>query len=131
MKAGIAYVSKSRSKTETAADYVGSGNVCVYSTPSMIALMENAAFNCAAASLENGETTVGISVEIRHISATPIGMNVSAKAVLTDIRGKILTFSVFANDDAGLIGEGIMKRAIVKHGEFMERANKKLSLSVD
>ncbi|MDD6060295.1 MAG: thioesterase family protein [Ruminococcus sp.] len=104
---------------------VGSGSLDVFATPAMIMLMEKAACSCLADYLENDETTVGTALDVRHISATPLGMKVSAEALLTEINGRELTFNVTASDEAGKIGEGIHKRFLVYGEKFMAKTNSK------
>ena len=76
---------------------VGSGSLDVFATPAMIMLMEKAACSCLDDYLENDETTVGTALDVRHISATPLGMKVSAEALLTEINGREFTFNVTAS----------------------------------
>lgn len=104
---------------------VGSGSLDVFATPAMIMLMEKAACSCLADYLENDETTVGTALDVRHISATPLGMKVSAEAILTEINGREFTFNVTASDEAGKIGEGIHKRFLVHGEKFMAKTNSK------
>lgn len=104
---------------------VGSGSLDVFATPAMIMLMEKAACNCLDDYLENDETTVGTALDVRHISATPLGMKVSAEALLTEINGREFTFNVTASDEAGKIGEGIHKRFLVYGEKFMAKTNSK------
>ena len=108
------------------ASAVGSGSLDVLSTPSLIALMEKAACKCLSEYLEENETTVGTLLEIQHLSATPRGMIVTAKAELTEINGREFTFEVSAFDNAGLIGKGIHKRFLVISSRFLEKTNSKL-----
>lgn len=104
---------------------VGSGSLDVFATPAMIMLMEKAACSCLDDYLENDETTVGTALDVRHISATPLGMKVSAEALLTEINGREFTFNVIASDEAGKIGEGIHKRFLVYGEKFMAKTNSK------
>ncbi len=104
---------------------VGSGSLDVFATPAMIMLMEKAACSCLDDYLENDETTVGTALDVRHISATPLGMKVSAEALLTEINGREFTFNVTASDEAGKIGEGIHKRFLVYGEKFMAKTNSK------
>jgi predicted thioesterase len=122
---GATYVAKGKVNCENTAVAVGSGDVDVFATPMMIALMEHATQKLAEPKLKTNETSVGISVNITHTAATPIGMEVEAVATLTEINDRILTFSVVALDESGVIGEGIMKRTIVDRKRFIERADKK------
>lgn len=101
---------------------VRSGSLPVFATPAMAALMEEAACACVSPFLEEGETTVGISLSISHTSATPVGMNVYAQARLTAADGRLLTFEVRAWDDAGEIGHGTHERAVVTSERFLAKA---------
>ena len=112
-------------REDTAAE-VGSGSLLVYATPCMVALMEAAACEAIAAGLEDSETTVGIELNIRHTSATPVGLEVRAEAEVTAVEGKIVTFSLKAFDEAGVIGEGTHKRALVNSQRFLDKTYQKL-----
>lgn len=103
----------------------GSGNILVFSTPMMIGLMENAALNCAQQNLDEGLSTVGTYVNIKHIAATPVGQKVYAIATLTSIEGKKLEFDVEAFDENEKIGEGSHGRYIIEAQKFLNRVNQK------
>lgn len=111
---------------EDTAKEVGSGDLLVYATPCMAALMEGAACDALADYLEEGQTSVGISLSIDHISATPVGLEVRAEAEVTAVEGKTVTFQVQAFDEAGPIGRGTHKRVIVNSQKFLEKAYSKL-----
>ena len=111
---------------EDTAQEVGSGDLLVYSTPCMVALMEGAACEAIAEALAENQTTVGIALNIEHISATPVGLDVRAEAEVTAVEGKVITFSVKAFDEAGEIGRGTHKRVIVNSQKFLEKAYNKL-----
>lgn len=108
------------------ANAVGSGLLEVYATPSMIALMEGCSHESVASYLEEGCGTVGISLDIRHVAATPVGMKVYCETELIKIDGRILTFEVKAYDEKGLIGEGTHVRCIVFNERFQQKADAKL-----
>ena len=108
------------------ANAVGSGLLEVYATPSMIALMEGCSHESVAPYLEEGCGTVGISLDIRHVAATPVGMKVYCETELIKIDGRILTFAVKAYDEKGLIGEGTHVRCIVFNERFQQKAEAKL-----
>lgn len=112
-------------REDTAAE-VGSGSLLVYATPCMAAMMEAAACEAVAPGLSEAETTVGIELNIKHLSATPVGLEVRAEAEVTAIDGKIISFELKAYDEAGLIGEGTHKRAVVSCEKFLEKAYAKL-----
>ena len=112
-------------KEDTAAE-VGSGSLLVYATPCMVAMMEGAACEAIAHGLSENETTVGIELNIQHLAATPVGMEVRAEATVTAVEGKIITFEVEAFDEAGTIGKGTHKRALVNTQRFLDKAYAKL-----
>jgi len=109
------------------ASSVGSGGLDVFSTPSLIALMENAARQAVESLLTNGQTTVGTRIDVRHLAATPLGAEVRARAQLMEIDGRKLVFQVEAFDAREKIGEGTHERAIVDPRRLLDRANAKLT----
>ncbi len=110
---------------ENTAAAVGSGLLEVYATPCMLALMETAACESIAPELEEGWGSVGTEVNIRHLSATPIGMTVRCESELVEVDGRRLVFKVSAYDDAGLIGDGTHERFLINNEKFMAKANAK------
>ena len=111
---------------EDTAREVGSGDLLVYATPCMVALMEGAACEAIAEALPDTQTTVGIALNIEHISATPVGLDVRAEAEVTAVEGKVITFAVRAFDEVGEIGNGTHKRVIVNTQKFLDKAYAKL-----
>ena len=111
---------------EDTAKEVGSGDLLVYATPCMVALMEGAACEAIADALSDTQTTVGTALNIEHIAATPVGLDVRAEATVTAVDGKVITFEVNAYDEAGQIGKGTHKRVIVNAQKFLEKAYAKL-----
>ncbi len=99
----------------------GSGSVNVFATPAMVALMENAARQSVQAFLNEGDTTVGTEITVKHIKATAVGQNVEARAVLTEVDGRKLKFTLEAFDDQDRIGFGTHTRYIVNEARFMEQ----------
>ena len=99
---------------------VGSGSLDVFATPMMIALMERAACECLA--LGNGQTSVGIAINVKHTAASPLGVSVTATAAVTALAGRKVEFEVAARDDAGEIGRGTHTRFIVDRERFMANA---------
>ena len=111
---------------EDTAKEVGSGDLLVYATPCMVALMEGAACEAIADALGENQTTVGTGLSIEHSSATPVGLEVRAEAEVTAVAGKVITFSVTAHDEVGEIGKGTHTRVIVNSQKFLEKAYNKL-----
>lgn len=112
-------------ETDTAKT-LGSGELAVLATPRMIALMEECAYKCISSDLEVGATTVGTLMNVKHVSATPIGMEVTIEAEITENEGRRVCFLVKAYDECGLIGEGIHERFIVYSEKFTEKTYAKL-----
>lgn len=121
MEAGIKNEKSLIVTEDLTASKVGSGLLPVYATPSMIALMENTCAESVQSYLAEGEGTVGVAVDIKHISATPVGMTVRCESLLKEVNGKKLVFEVNAYDEKGLIGTGIHKRAVINNETFMAR----------
>lgn len=121
IKEGMIAIIETRVTENDTASKLGSGNLEVFATPAMIALMENASKSCVDLHLPYGYTTVGIEVSIRHIKASPVGIKIRCEAVLTKVEGKKLFFVVEASDENGKIGEGTHVRYIVNSDEFMKR----------
>ena len=112
-------------REDTAAE-VGSGTLLVYATPCMAALMEGAACEAIAAALGEDQTTVGTELNIQHLSATPVGLEVRAEAEVIAVEGKVVTFQLRAFDEAGEIGSGTHKRVLVNSQKFLDKAYDKL-----
>ena len=110
---------------DTALEVV-SGSLRVYATPCMAALMEGAACEALEGFLSEDQTTVGIELNLKHVAATPVGMEVRAEAEVTAVDGKIITFAITAYDEAGKIGEAEHKRAIVNSQKFLDKTYAKL-----
>lgn len=105
---------------------VGSGSLLVYATPCMTALMEGAACEAIADALSDTETTVGTALNIEHISATPVGLEVRAEAEVTQVSGKSVFFRLTAYDESGEIGRGTHTRVVVNSQKFLDKAYQKL-----
>lgn len=105
---------------------VGSGELDVYATPSMIALMEGTASESVKSGLEAGQGTVGTGISIRHLAATPVGMKVRCETELVEVDGRRLIFRIAAYDEKEKIGEGTHERFIIYNERFQDKANSKL-----
>ncbi|MBE6928030.1 MAG: dihydrolipoamide acyltransferase [Ruminococcaceae bacterium] len=111
---------------EDTAQIVGSGDLLVYATPCMVALMEGAACESIAPFLAEGESSVGTMIHVSHTSATPVGMEVHAESVVTAVEGRKVCFDIVAYDEAGEIGRATHERFIIKADRFLEKTYEKL-----
>lgn len=111
---------------EDTAQEVGSGSLLVYATPCMAALMEGAACEAISDALPEEKTSVGIELNISHLAATPVGLEVRAEAEVTAVDGSMITFQVTAYDETGKIGEGSHKRAVITTQRFLDKTYSKL-----
>lgn len=111
-------------ETDTAAKW-GSGLVPVFGTPSLVGLMEAGAVKALEGYLPEGQTTVGGHIDVRHLAATPVGMQVRVRAELTSIDGKKLTFQIEAWDEVEKIGEALHERFVIDKEKFVTRTQAK------
>ncbi len=99
----------------------GSGDVEGLATPIMVRMMEAAAIKALEGELTPGMTSVGTRVDVTHVAPTPVGMEVVAQATLLEVEGRLLVFSVSAEDQSGVIGKGTHQRIIVDKESFAGR----------
>ena len=125
LKPGTKGIFKTIAADANTAIAMKSGSLPVFATPALAAAIEAASVACIAEELESGLTTVGVSLNLKHISATPVGMEITAEAELLRIDGRKLTFKVAAFDGAGMIGQAEHTRVIVQAERFMEKTNEK------
>jgi fluoroacetyl-CoA thioesterase len=97
----------------------------VLATPVMIMMMENAALNAVKPYLEPHESAVGTRVDVRHLTATPVGRHVTASAELTGVDGRRLEFRIEAADGTEKIGSGTHERMVIDRVKFAERLKAK------
>jgi predicted thioesterase len=100
---------------------VGSGSLDVFSTPMMIALMEQAACECIADGLEEGQTSVGTQINVAHSAASALGAKISATAKIESTDGRNISFSVSAHDGEKEIGSGTHNRVIINAERFVKK----------
>lgn len=120
-KEGTSIVKNLKVTENETAIKMGSGDLEVYATPAMIALMENAAKTLVISELPEGYTTVGIEMNVQHIKSSPVGANITCKATLIKVDRKKLFFDVEATDDTGTIGKGSHIRYVVNSQDFMKK----------
>lgn len=104
------------------ASALGSGLLEVFATPAMVALMEKTSWMSIADELEEGEGTVGTLLNITHLAATPVGMQVWCESELKEVDGRRLVFQVEVFDGTGKVGEGVHERFVIKNEKFMQKA---------
>lgn len=121
---GNRYSSRVRVDDSLTAAAMGSGDLPVFATPAMIALMENAALMAVAPHLREGETTVGGFIECSHIKPSAVGCEITAVATLRKIVGAALHFDIAAYCDDKLIGEGHHIRYVVDRQKFLDKLRK-------
>lgn len=102
----------------------GSGTLGVFSTPSMIGLMEQTAMESVASLLPETDSTVGTEVNVRHLKATLMGKKVKCTSKLISVEGKKLVFEVSASDEGGLVGKGTHTRYIIDKQSFINNISK-------
>lgn len=98
---------------------IGSGALEVYSTPSMIALMEKTSFMCVQQYLNEDESTVGGMVNIKHLKPTALGQRVVCNSVITEVNDKKITFQVEVHEHNLIIGLGQHTRFVINKTAFM------------
>jgi fluoroacetyl-CoA thioesterase len=119
-----AEISITVTESDTAAK-LGSGLVPVYATPALVTLMEAAAVKVLDGCLPAHQTTVGTHIDVRHLAATPVGLTVRARAELTAIEGRKLSFQIEAWDDVEKVGEAQHERFVIDTEKFIARIQAK------
>ncbi len=125
IKVGLVNEAKTIVTEENIASTMGSGCLRVFATPAMCCLMEKAASDLMDSLVDEGSTTVGTALNIVHTAATPVGMEVVAKAEVTAVEGRKISFKVVASDEAGEIGSGTHERFIVFKEKFQAKTDGK------
>ena len=111
---------------EKTAKIMGSGILDVFATPAMVALMEQTAAESVQPHLDEGVTSVGTKINVEHLSADPVGIEVVCESELTEIDNRKLCFNITAYDRHGVIGKAYHERFLIKSESFMEKTNAKL-----
>ncbi len=110
---------------EHTAPFVGSGRIAVLATPVMINVIEAAALAAIEHLLPAGHQSLGIKLDVSHTAATPVGLRVTATAVVVQVEGRTVTFRVDARDEVEPIGGGTHQRVVVSVARFDERVRRK------
>ena len=110
---------------EMTAKVMGSGELSVFATPCMIALIEKTAGTSVAPYLAEGEGTVGTLLNVQHTAPTPVGMQVTCETELEEVDRRRLVFRVNVYDEAGTIGSGTHERFVIGNEKFLAKAQSK------
>ena len=108
------------------AETMGSGTLPVFATPAMVALMENTAAESVESLVGEGYTTVGTLINVKHLSADPVGVEVTCESELVEVDGRKLAFEIKVFDREGIVGEAYHERFIIDKTRFMDKVLKKL-----
>jgi fluoroacetyl-CoA thioesterase len=111
------------------AAHLGSGTLRVFATPSMVLLIEDVCRRMVEPYLAAGESTVGISLKVRHLAPTPMGQTVRCRAEVVAVEGVVITFRAEVWDPAEKIGEAEHKRAVIDVERFLHRVEAKAGAS--
>lgn len=104
------------------ASALGSGDVDVLGTPTVVALCEMAAVEALRPALGPQETSVGVRIDLEHLAPTLAGATIVARARLVEVTKRTLRFEVQASDEAGEIARGTHLRVVVDRERFLESA---------
>jgi fluoroacetyl-CoA thioesterase len=107
-------------------DIADDPQLAVLSTPSLIWFLEHAAREAVGPLLEDGETTVGVQIDVQHLAATPLGHEVTCVAKVIHVEGSVVSFQVSASDQRELIARGVHKRRFVRCTRFQDFVRKKI-----
>ena len=121
MKPGMTHALTNKVEPSMTAASMKSGALDVLATPILIAFMENVCLECVKGTLDEGQSTVGTAVNIKHLAPTPVGMDVRYECTLVEVDRKRLVFEVKAYDEQSLVGEGTHERFIVNSQTFTEK----------
>lgn len=125
LKIGTEYTLEAEVLESMTARQMGSGQAEVLATPSLLALMEQAAWKSVAPMLEEGQSTVGTFAALKHLAATPSGMRVRVTSRLTAVDRRKLSFFIEAFDAAEKIAEAEHERFVIDSAKFMAKAESK------
>ena len=112
---------------ENCAAALGSGELEVFATPAMVALIEQTAWKSVAPFLQPGEGTVGTALNVRHTAATPVGLQIRCETELRLVDRRRLVFDVRVSDPFGPVGEGTHERFLIQNERFLKKAKEKQS----
>ena len=121
LRVGLSGTASMPVTAERLATVVGSGDVPVFASPMLIAVIEAAAVDCLAGHLPPDHQSLGMHLDVTHTAPTPLGLTVTATATVKAVDGRKVTFDVSATDGIDRIGSGVHSRIIVDTARFMAR----------
>ncbi len=116
---GLQHTSTVKVTENNTALTMGSGDMPVFATPALVALMENAAMLTVSSHLPEGSTTVGGFIETSHLAPSAIGATIEAKATLTEVKGRKLSFVIEATEGEKFVGKATHIRFVVEREKFL------------
>ena len=126
LEAGIKNTLTINVTQDKTAKVMGSGVLDVFATPSMVALMEQTAAQSVEQFLDEGTTSVGTKINVEHLAADPVGIDVKCESTLTEVDGRKLCFDITVSDKHGVVGKAYHERFIIKTESFMAKTNAKI-----
>ena len=126
LEAGIKNTLTIKVTEDKTAKVMGSGTLDVFATPSMVALMEQTAAESVQSHLDEGVTSVGTKINVEHLSADPVGIEVTCESILTEVDNRKLCFDITVSDIHGVVGKAYHERFLIKAESFMNKTNTKL-----
>lgn len=124
-EAGMARELQFKTQMEHSAQVIYPNLPDVFATPFLGALMEKVSAELIHERLQPGEQSVGISMNLKHLAATPLGMEVRVRTEITAVEGRKLTFRIEAFDEVEKIGEAVHERFIIQADKFNARVEDK------
>lgn len=125
LRPGLVGEQEEQVSAERTAPHIGSGELAVYATPAMAALIEQTCAQLVQPHLASGTSTVGVELHLRHLAPTPAGSHVRARAELVEVDGDRLTFGVQVWDHHELVGEAEHRRVVIEIERFLRRVASK------
>ena len=126
LEKGIKNTIKINVTDDKTAKVMGSGILDVFATPAMVALMEQTAAESVQPLLDEGVTSVGTKINVEHLAADPVGIEVMCESTLVEIDGRKLCFEIEVSDKHGIVGKAYHERFLIKSESFMAKTNAKL-----
>ena len=125
VSAGLSATIERQVNEAATARKLGSGTLDVLGTPELVRWMEEAAVAALAGHLPTAFTTVGVAIAMQHTAATPVGLVVQVRAVLSEVQGRRLKFEIVARDEVEEVGRASHERVMVEVERFINQVFKK------